>query len=251
MNPNLMPEDAASPTDSWSFLERSSVLAPATAAMPLDVPEPLQVSTDGRVARRQRNRHRVVEAYVHLLMEGNTEPTTEALAAVADVTPRSVYRYMSTDSTLKADVADRIVSILRPPCTMDASALHVLDDRIAMFVAYHLDAREKAAPIMRAIRNRPAAGSMLIEPALAVPDEQVTTCFAPELGHLEDADRPVLMASMQTLVSFDSLELLFEHLGPDRSVIEAALCRNLRAIVLAACPAAIDASGVEPSVRAR
>lgn len=240
MNPNLATSPAPVPTDLWTFFERSSAPLPTTIAihshpvMKAGAGRVPAVSTDGRVARRQRNRERVVDAYVQLLREGKAKPTAEALAEVADVTPRTVYRYMSADSTLKTDVADRIVSTLRHPFSLDESVPATLHDRIAMFVAHRLDAYEHAAPIMRVVRNHltnePVA-MVAVEAALAALDEKVAIWFAPELGRLERADQRELTASLQTLVLFDSLEFLFYRVSPDRSVIHDVLCRNLHAVV--------------------
>lgn len=192
------------------------------------------VSSDGRVARRQRNRERVVDAYVRLLRDGVAEPTAAELATIADVTPRTVYRYMRDDSTLKADVADRVVSTFRVPFSSDDSEPQPLRGRIDMFVSYRLDAYEHSAAIMQLVRSHPATGpaaTIAIDAGLAALREQLTMCFAPELRRLVPADRPAMVASLQTLVLFHSLECLFEHLGHERCVIHDVLCRNLHAVV--------------------
>jgi sulfate adenylyltransferase subunit 2 len=46
---------------------------------------------DGRTARSDRTHNAVVDAFLHLLDEGNLRPTTEQIAARAAVSPRSVY----------------------------------------------------------------------------------------------------------------------------------------------------------------
>lgn len=202
--------------------------------MGLDVREAPPVSADGRVARRQRNRERVVDAYVRLLREGVAEPNAVELATIADVTPRTVYRYMREDATLKADVADRIVSTLRLPFSLDESVPLGLRDRIDVFVSYRLDAYEQSGAIMHIVRSHLSQGPVAmiaIEAGLAVLREQLIICFAPELQHLVAADRLAMVASLQTLVLFDSLECLFEHLGQQRCVIHELLCRNLHAVV--------------------
>jgi sulfate adenylyltransferase subunit 2 len=47
---------------------------------------------DGRTARSDRTHNAVVDAFLHLLDEGNLRPTTEQIAARAAVSPRSVYQ---------------------------------------------------------------------------------------------------------------------------------------------------------------
>ena len=55
-----------------------------------DVPDR---TTDGRHARRDRNRLAVVDAILALFSEGNFEPTSDQIAERAGLSPRSLFRY--------------------------------------------------------------------------------------------------------------------------------------------------------------
>lgn len=184
----------------------------ADRALAIDVGGAPTVSPDGRVARRQRNRERVVDAYVRLLTEGVAQPSASELAALAEVTPRTVYRYMHDDSTLRTDVAERLVPALQLAFTSDGSSTKSLRDRIDVFVAHRRDAYEQIAPILHIVRShltKEPVAMMVIETVVATLKDHFITCFAPELERLALADRRAELSSLQTLVLSESLEQFF------------------------------------------
>ena len=192
------------------------------------------VSPDGRVARRQRNRARVVDAYVDLMRVGVMYPTAVDLAERADVTPRTVYRYMQEDSTLKTDVAHRIVSMFRPHHAMADPDHSSLSDRIAVYVTHRLDIFDRTAPIMRVARTHLADDPVLSEAtqrARSIVREQLGEIFAPELAMRHEHERRADVIMMHTLLLFDSLEYLHEQLDGSRSAVHEVLCRHLGAVL--------------------
>lgn len=192
----------------------------------------LDLSSDGRIARRQRNRDRVVDAYVELLREGVPNPSASVLAERADVTSRTVYRYLRDDLELKREVAERIVAafhFLVPTTDWRATSL---TDRIEAYVTFGLDVYRRTAPIMRTVRANLSAGPVLAEALDAIRSlirEELATLFAPELDRLSPADQQAEIIAIHALILFDSLEYLHEHLDP--ADVHTTLCRHLQTVL--------------------
>ena len=63
-------------------------------------------TTDGRTARRDRNRELVLDAALELFREGHLEPTALQVAERSGLSPRSVFRYFEdTEALLRAAIA--------------------------------------------------------------------------------------------------------------------------------------------------
>src|SRR5260370_8935631 len=70
--------------------------------------------TDGRTARRDRNRLAVLDAVLELFSEGDLTPPPEAIALRSGVSLRSVYRYMSDVDDLAHAAIDRHLGRVGP-----------------------------------------------------------------------------------------------------------------------------------------
>jgi len=188
-----------------------------------------EVSTDGRVARRQRNRERVVDGYVQLLREGVFSPTADDVAERAQVTARSVYRYLHEDPTLKFDVVQRILVPLRTTLSLDDVGELPLPDRIEAFISFRLDFYSQAAPIVRPLLTDlawdPAAATAMDTNRVAL-QQQLMTVFANELDVLPAEKRADIFA-VHTLLQCESLDHLHQHLTMDEA--KAVLARQLHA----------------------
>lgn len=190
------------------------------------------LSSDGRVARRQRNRERVVEAYVELLREGVSNPTAADIGERAEVTARSVYRYMREDATLKADVAERILVPFRALSSVGDIREAAFSDRVDAFVTLRLDLYVRTAPIMRTLLNGRAADDVVteaIEEAHVIFREHLTTTFARELALLPPEQCHADLIALQTLLLFGSLEYLYRYVDADE--VAAVLCRHITAVL--------------------
>lgn len=75
---------------------------------------PPQQSLDGRVARSQRSRDRIVSALLALVGEGVLRPTAEQVAERAGVGIRSVFRHFSDMESLFAAMDARLVEEALP-----------------------------------------------------------------------------------------------------------------------------------------
>ncbi len=192
------------------------------------------LSADGRVARRQRNRERVVDAYVELLGEGVANPTAAELAERTELTSRSVYRHMQADSTLKSDIAERIIAVFRSAQHTVIPDRATLPERLDAFVTTHLEMYAQGSQIMRAIRGHVEADSIVLETInaiQAIAREQLSTSFAPELAPLAAEERHAEVVAMHTLLTFASLEYLHQHVAPE--LVHNVIRRHLHALLTA------------------
>lgn len=191
------------------------------------------VSADGRVARRQRNRERVVNAYVRLMQEG-VVPTADELADRAEVTARTVYRYIREDSGLKTDVAERVVSeFLSAPARVDIESAS-LSERIDRFIEFRLDAYERTPSILGVARGRQTHDpvvSSAIGAARGIISDEISRCFATELDRLEPDERRATMVSLQIAVLFESLEHAFEQMEHWRGDVHIMLSRHFETLL--------------------
>lgn len=110
-------------------------------------PEP--VPADGRRARGERTRLRVLEALLALVEEGELRPTAQEVASRAGVALRTVYHHFEDVEALRRMALDlqlsRHVEILQP---VDAKA--DLDERIRLIVRQLRKLFEAVTPIRRA-----------------------------------------------------------------------------------------------------
>ncbi len=192
------------------------------------------LSGDGRVARRQRNRERVVDAYVELLRDGVTTPSATDIAERADLTARTVYRYMRDDPALKSDVAQRILDPFRSFTPINDLEHGSLSDRVDAFVSFRLDLYNRTAPIMGSVRGHIASDPIVVEAIAAghvMIGEHFASVFARELAELPSEDPQADLIAMHTLLLYESLAYLHDHVAA--SAVKTVLCRRLHTALTA------------------
>ena len=74
---------------------------------------------DGRAARRERTRMAIVEALRSLLDAGDLRPTTEAIAARAGVSERSIFQHFPDREMLLFAIAEHQRERIRRPRAAD------------------------------------------------------------------------------------------------------------------------------------
>ena len=200
----------------------------AAAGVP---PEAEQV--DGRTARRDRNTAAVLDAARDLFIEGNLQPTVEAVAARAGLSLRSVYRYFEdTEALFRAAIARRVAlaeSLFPLPQIGEGD----LEDRIARVVDHRLALYEALAPEVRAALLRgPSAPLVMeaIEGRRRQLSEQVRAHFAPELGR--GAAAQDVLRCVDLLLQFEALENLTQRHRHSLRTVRRILVAGLRALLV-------------------
>ena len=169
--------------------------------------------TDGRTARRDRNRTAVLDAVIELFDEDDLSPGVHEVARRSGVSLRSVYRYFDDVDALIAAAIERQYELSRPHFTIPRLGQGPLAERIERFcrarVALYLRVRTVfVAATLRARLDRQVAEGL--DWSRSQLSRQTEAMFAPELDALAEADRQVTFVTLDVLTQFETLELLRE-----------------------------------------
>jgi len=186
---------------------------------------------DGRTARRNRNKDAVLDALIELSNELDGEPTIDAIAERAGVSYRSVYRYFDDRTDLMLSAISRVMGEVWPIFDVEDLGEGSLDTRISRLVEVRLAAYRKLASLSRvAVRARAD------EPAVAEGYDrvrehlraQLRTQFATELAAFPARERPLVLAALDVMFQFESLDYLAHHESMNDSEMTQVLTRHLR-----------------------
>jgi AcrR family transcriptional regulator len=165
---------------------------------------------DGRTARRDRNRDRVLDAVIELFTEGEV-PVPATVAARSGVSLRSVYRYVEdTDALVRAAIG-RHLERAAPLLEVDDLTEGDLPERADRLVAARLRFHDEVGATVRAAIARaganPALADRLADSRREVRD-QVTEAFGPELAELPDDAALAATAAIDALLQVEALDHL-------------------------------------------
>ena len=172
--------------------------------------------TDGRTARRDRNRTVVLDAALSLFTEDNLFPTPEQVAQRSGVSLRSVYRYFADREELVRAAIDRHLErnehLFGIPGgtdgTLDARVERYVDARLRLHDAIGATVRAARlrAPTSEPIRAQLATGRRLLR-------EQLEAHFAADLDALAARDRLDALDAADALTQPEALDHLRHGLG--------------------------------------
>lgn len=172
--------------------------------------ESLEVEeTDGRTARRDRNRVAVLDAAIALFADGNLQPKPEDVAARSGVSLRSVYRYYSKPPELLRAAMARHLERVEALLAIEAIGEGDLAGRIERFVSARIRLHNGIGPVARAARMAAAHNDVIrgqYEATRRTLREQVECHFAPELTPLDRDDRRAIASALDALVQLDALD---------------------------------------------
>jgi TetR/AcrR family transcriptional regulator of autoinduction and epiphytic fitness len=150
-----------------------------------------QPPVDGRTARGQRTRSKVVDALLALQEEGDLAPTAQRVAQRAGVALRTVFGHFSDMETLWAEGGQRHLAKLAALSEPIDPALS-REERVERFCRSRARVLEALLPVMRAARLREPTSPQLQrnrEVYIEAGDTEVAEVFAPELARLSPTDR--------------------------------------------------------------
>lgn len=179
----------------------------------------VQPSADGRRARRERNRLAVIDAMFELLQEHDDAPSAAAIAERAGVSVSSVFRYFEDLDDLQQQTIERYFERFAPLFDVPDAGDGRLAQRIQRLVDARLSLYEEIAPIARLARRRAPEHQRLTDTLHETRvrfTEQVRLQFAPELRSLSRAAADDRLAVLDTLLSFESWDLLHGTHGRSR-----------------------------------
>lgn len=177
-------------------------------AQPTTPVEPTR--TDGRTARRDRNRDAVLDAVLELFGEDAASPSPDQVAARSGVSLRSVYRYFDDMESLIRAAMQRHLIRVAPLFSVEGLGEGPLAGRIERQVDQRLRLFESAGPIMRAALIRSRNNDLIrdrVEHTRRNLRLQVDEMFARELAALGPSGRDT-GAALDVLLGFESIEHL-------------------------------------------
>ena len=165
---------------------------------------------------------------------GNLDPSSDQIAERAGLSPRSLFRYFDDiDDLVRVAVARHHERVL-PLAELDTTASAPLDERVRRLVVQRLRLFDGIASVGTVSRLR-APFQPLIAAELATARgfwrEQLRKLFAPELRALDSATAISVVASIDVLTSFESVQLMSEDQKLSASAISAALAHSITALL--------------------
>ena len=187
---------------------------------------------DGRTARRNRNRDAVLDALIELADESNDEPTIERIAERAGVSYRSVYRYFDDRTDLMLSAITRVMGNLWSIFDVENLGHGPLDERIEQLITVRVAAYRKLAPLARTAVHRRANEPAVAEGYDRVREylrEQLAQQFEPELAAVAVPESKLVLAALDTMFQFESLDYLANHDGMTDTALITVLTRHVQA----------------------
>ena len=187
---------------------------------------------DGRTARRNRNRDAVLDALIELADESNDEPIIERIAERAGVSYRSVYRYFDDRTDLMLSAITRVMGNLWSIFDVENLGHGPLDERIEQLTTVRVAAYRRLAPLARTAVHRRANEPAVAEGYDRVREylrEQLAQQFEPELAAMAVPESKLVLAALDTMFQFESLDYLAKHDGMTDTALITVLTRHVQA----------------------
>jgi AcrR family transcriptional regulator len=188
---------------------------------------------DGRRARGERTRQRIIEALISLVDEGDHRPSAQRIATEAGVALRTVYHHFADVEALRASAvqlhADRLISALPP---LDAAA--PVEQRVSALLRQFGRLYESLTPVLLAATldessTATAAGIRATQDSLR---KRVAQVFAPEIA-ARGSERGVLLDGLDSAASWHTWHFLRFDLQRSQRAATRVLELTLRSLLAA------------------
>ncbi|MGI9622707.1 MAG: TetR/AcrR family transcriptional regulator [Acidimicrobiales bacterium] len=167
--------------------------------------------TDGRTARRDRNRAAVLDSIIELIQEGHPLPTVDQISARSGVSHRSVFRYFDDLESLFQEAVQLAYRRYGRLAAIHGFARGEFDERVQALVDQRLTLFPAIAPLAiagrRRIRVGDAVDSVLIT-YLGPLRGQLAEHFAVELDLMGQQARDEVLDSLEVGLSLDGYDYL-------------------------------------------
>lgn len=190
--------------------------------------------SDGRTARRDRNREAVLDAVLDLFAEDSLAPGPAEVAERSGVSLRSVYRYFEDMDELVRAAMARHLTRVQTLFELDDIGDGPLDQRARRIVDARLRLYEAVAPIARASVARARVNPIISErlaQTRSLLRSQCDEMFRPELDRLGAEEGERALAGIDLLLELEALEHLCRHRELPRAEVHATLVRSVLALL--------------------
>jgi AcrR family transcriptional regulator len=194
----------------------------------------VDIASDGRVLRGERNRDAIADAMLSLYEDGVLTPSVNDVAERAGVSARSVHNHFVDVEGLRAEVAARqwarYAHLIEPP----ANGLS-FDERIGLVVKCRSALFEVITPVRRAallsVHESPTIARELARLGELL-RSQLEATFAAELAHVDDT----ALDAVDLCMSWEAWDRLRtqQHLSPAKatrvleSMLRTVLCKGTK-----------------------
>jgi AcrR family transcriptional regulator len=189
--------------------------------------------TDGRVANRLRNRDKVIDALVELVLEGKTG-TVDEVVERSGVARRSIFRHFTDLSDMLLEAFRRVVANAVPLSLLPAPGVGLLDDRVAVFVDVRLRVLQMTHPFGIVARARLVEVEALRIGLVATTEMvrvQIANHFANELAERSAAEAERIVDAIYLVVSFEGFDVLVHQLGRPIEVVRVHWTEVIRRLL--------------------
>lgn len=191
--------------------------------------------SDGRSARRERNRDAVLDALVELTTEGEDDPSIDDIADRAGVSYRSVYRYFKDRSEMMDAATDRAMAWIQPlvmKASGDAKPTDPLDHRIDAIVDARVELYFQIAEMVRAAMIQSFSNRKIHEHfqnARRISRGQIHDQFHNELKEFTPRECELRITSIDQVLSFPAVDYVMHERNHTREELERYLRGAIRA----------------------
>lgn len=195
----------------------------------------VEPGVDGRRARRDRNRDKVVDALLELYDEGNLRPAVAEVADRSGVSHRSVFRYFEDLEELYRIAIQKNLARLEPLIGLQTLGVGTLEERIEAIVQQRLALHRRQKATSRVARmlayEQPVLEQVLANSAKKF-RRQVERHFEQELDAMDAAKRVQTLAAADIICAFDAYDMMSRVRELDDETV-AAVMRNALAALFA------------------
>lgn len=191
--------------------------------------------SDGRSARRERNRDAVLDALVELTTEGAHDPSIDDIADRAGVSYRSVYRYFKDRSEMMDAATDRAMAWIQP-LLLNASGPVApndpLDHRIDSIVDARVEVYFQIADMVRQAMIQSFSNRKIDEHfrnARRMSRRQIHDRFHSELKLFTPQECELRISSIDQVLSFLAIDYIVHERNHTREELERYLRGAIRA----------------------
>jgi AcrR family transcriptional regulator len=196
-------------------------------------PVPEEV-TDGRLARGQRTRLRVVEALVELLHEGDPDPTARAIAERAGISLRLVFHHFNDIDDLYRAVGAHQLECHWVDLPTLAPTL-ALSTRIDRLVRHRSALYEEISPVRRSAVRRASISPgirQLLNETDGLLRDNLSNCFAPELAARPEADGIELLHVLDSATAWENWDRMRHRYELPVGTARRVMTRTVRAVFI-------------------